>query len=113
MVISKAKIGTYLGIFAAGFILSYFLFKDQSTTVTTPPIIGKFEPATPLSQKPVGEPLVVTWKTEKETIYIKTEGEVNTELAEKYKDSLTGERERFRLYLDAITYREFSHTFED
>src|SRR5690606_23522116 len=105
-------------LFALLFLISlgfngYFIFGKNTTTVTTPPIIGKFEPATPISQKPIGEPLVVTWKTATETIYIKTEGKVNDSLVKKYTDSLTTEREKLKLYLNSITYRDFNHTFED
>ena len=100
------------------FILSlglnaYLLSNNKTEKTTIPPVIGKFEPAQPISQKPIGEPLTIRWKTKTEYIEVKSKGEYNTLLLDKYKDSLTTAKEQLQLYLDAITYREFEHTFED
>ena len=92
---------------------AYLIYNKQTRKIIIDPVIGKFEPATPISQKPVGEPLVVTWKTEKEIIEIHTEGKVNDSLLNIYTDSITTLEGRLKLYTDAITYRKFSHTFED
>lgn len=85
----------------------------ETTTVIMPEVEGDFEPQEPVYLPGDTDTVYLTkWRTATDTIEITTETPVNDSLVlayQKLEDSL----ERFKLYLDAVSIRRFSNTFED
>lgn len=113
----KSHAQNYLFLFLIIGVLAFLLFqKPQTVKVKVPAIVGSISPAPISYLEPKGEPLVIEWKHST----ITSKNPVNDSLISIYRDSLgqiqnelERERERFKLYLDAVTYRDFESQFED
>lgn len=94
-------------------LLVLYLFNrpKEIVTVRIPAVTNELKSQPPVYLQPELKVTTVRW--EAHNIEVKAEGRTNTLLLEKYKDSLTTLKERFEMYVDAVTIREFSNTFED
>lgn len=103
-------------------ILVFILFfrgcgKEKETiTVKVPEVSGEFEEQEPEYIIKTDTVYITKWRTETETIEIKTPNPVNDSLAKAYadlQDQYNADFKRYEMYLNSIQIREFKNVFED